>query len=107
MVNKVVMCLGTNDVRKCKNDSDQVNVLLTQAIAKVKNPFPDSLIDICGIFPRKGTDNTTNILNTTTTSVNKFIGKLCMKDPTVEYIDTISDFFNQCLIKNDDSGLES
>jgi hypothetical protein len=27
MVNKVVMCLGTNDVSKCKDDSDQVNVL--------------------------------------------------------------------------------
>ena len=87
MVNKVVMCLGTNDVSKCKDDSDQVNVLLTQA--KVKSHFPDSLIGICGIFPRKGTGNNTNILNATTTS------KLCMKDPTVEYIDTISDFFNQ------------
>jgi hypothetical protein len=62
MVNKVVMCLGTNDVSKCKDDSDQVNVLLTQAIAKVKSHFPDSLIGICGIFPRKGTGNNTNIL---------------------------------------------
>jgi hypothetical protein len=35
MVNKVVMCLGTNDVSKCKDDSDQVKVLLTQAIASV------------------------------------------------------------------------
>jgi hypothetical protein len=57
MVNKVVLCLGTNDVSKCKDDSDQVNVLLTQAIAKVKSHFPDSLIGICGIFPRKGTGN--------------------------------------------------
>ena len=111
MVNKVVMCLGTNDVSKCKDDSDQVNVLLTQAIAKVKSHFPDSLIGICGIFPRKGTGNNTNILNATTTSVNKFIRKLCMKDPTVEYIDTISDFFNQRAIvksmfdKNDHSGM--
>ena len=111
MVNKVVMCLGTNDVSKCKDDSDQVNVLLTQAIAKVKSHFPDSLIGICGIFPRKGTGNNTNILNATTTSVNNFIRKLCMKDPTVEYIDTISDFFNQRAIvksmfdKNDHSGV--
>jgi hypothetical protein len=58
----------------------------TQAIAKVKSHFPDSLIGIRGIFPRKGTGNNTNILNATTTSVNKFIRKLCMKDPTVEYI---------------------
>jgi hypothetical protein len=28
-----------------------VNVLLTQAIAKVKSHFPDSLIGIRGIFP--------------------------------------------------------
>ena len=107
-----MLCVcGTNDVSKCKDDSDQVNVLLTQAIAKVKSHFPDSLIGICGIFPRKGTGNNTNILNATTTSVNNFIRKLCMKDPTVEYIDTISDFFNQRAIvksmfyKNDHSGV--
>jgi hypothetical protein len=41
-----------------------------------------------------------------------FIRKLCMKDPTVEYIDTISDFFNQRAIvksmfdKNDHSGVK-
>ena len=89
----------------------QLNVLLTQAIAKVKSHFPDSLIGICGIFPRKGTGNNTNILNATTTSVNNFIRKLCVKDPTVEYIDTISDFFNQRAIvksmfdNNDHSGV--
>ena len=44
-------------------------------------------------------------------SVNKFIRKLCMKDPAVEYIDTIIDFFNQRAIvnsmfdKNDQSGV--
>jgi hypothetical protein len=81
------MCLGSNDVSKCKDDSDQVNVLLTQAISKVKSYFPDYLIGICGILPRKGTGNNTNILNATTTSVNNFIRKLCMKDQTVEYID--------------------
>jgi hypothetical protein len=59
-----------------------------------RTPF-DAPNGICGIFPRKGTGNNTNILNATTTSVNNFIRKLCMKDPTVEYIDTISDFFNQ------------
>ena len=43
--------------------------------------------------------------------MNNFIRKLCMKDPTVEYIDTISDFFNQRAIvksmfdKNDHSGV--
>ena len=84
-----------------------MNLLLTQAIAKVKGHFSDSFIGNCCIFPRKRNDNNTNILNATSISVNKFIRKLCMKDPTVEYIDTISDFFNQCLIKNDDSGLES
>ena len=55
--------------------------------------------------------NNTNILNATSTSVNKFIRKLCMKDPTVEYIDTLSDFFNQRALaksmfdKNDHSGV--
>ena len=94
------MCLGTNDVSKCKDDSDQVNVLLTQVIAKVKSRFPDSLIGICGIFPRKGTSNNTNILNATTTSVNNFIRKLCMKDPTQSVTSSISvRLLSQCLIK--------
>jgi hypothetical protein len=68
MVNNVAMWLGTNDVSKCKDDSDQVNVLLTHAIAKVKSHFPDDLICICGIFPRKGTGNNTNLLNATSAS---------------------------------------
>ena len=105
------MCLGTNDVTKCNDHTDQVNVLLTQAFAKVTNHFPDSLIGIYGIFPRKGTANDTNKANATTTSVNNFIRKLCMKHPTAEYSDTISDLFNQRAIvksmfeKNDYRGV--
>ena len=96
---------------KCNDHSDQVNVLLTQAFAKVIHDFPDSWIGIYGILPRKGTDNDPNIVNATTTSVNNFIRKLCMKDPTDEYSDTISDLFNQRAIvksmfeKDDHSGV--
>ena len=79
---------------KCKDDSDQANLLLPQAIAKVNGHFPDSLIGICAIFPGNGNDNNTNILIATSISVNMFIRKRCMKDPTIEYIDTISDIFN-------------
>jgi hypothetical protein len=114
MVNKVVMCLGTNDVSKCKDEmlfrvAPDIDAFIKlssiapsrtpfdapnrQAIARVKSHFPDSLMGICGIFPQKGTGNNTNILNATTTSVNNFIRKLCMKDPTVEYIDTMNVLF--------------
>ena len=77
----------------------------------VKGHFPDSLISICGIFSRKGTGNSTNILNATCTSVNKFVPKLFMKDPRVDDIDTISDVFNQRALgksmfdKHDHSGV--
>jgi hypothetical protein len=64
--------------------------------APSRTPFdaPNSILTAL-IVLGKGTGNNTNILNATTTSVNNFIRKLYMKDPTVEYIDTISDFFNQ------------
>lgn len=48
------MCLGTNDVSKCKDDSDQVNVLLTQAIAKVKVTFPTPWLVFVVYFHEKG-----------------------------------------------------
>ena len=84
----------TGYFQNANDDSDQANLLLTQDIAMVNGHFPDSLIGIYFIFPGKGNGNNTNILNATSISVNTFIRKLCMKDPTIEYIDTISDIFN-------------
>jgi hypothetical protein len=92
-LNNIDQCID-RAFSKCKDDSDQANLLLTQAIAMVNGHFPDSLIGICAIFPGKRNGNNTNILSATSFSVKTFICKLCMKDPTIEYIDTISDIFN-------------
>ena len=53
-IGKVILCLGTNDVTRNKDDSDQINITATQAISKIKQTFPKSQIAVCSILPRKG-----------------------------------------------------
>ena len=53
-VDKVVISLRTNDITKSKGDHDQVNINLTHAIHQVKSNFPNSIVGICTILPRKG-----------------------------------------------------
>ncbi|KAK3107417.1 hypothetical protein FSP39_014115 [Pinctada imbricata] len=54
-VEKVVICLGTNDVSQNKSDPEQVILNLTSAINETKKEFPVAEIGLCGIIPRKGT----------------------------------------------------
>ena len=62
-VDKVVISLGTNDITKSKGDHDQVNINLTHAIHQVKCNFPNSVVGICTILPRKGKGpNITNVM---------------------------------------------
>jgi hypothetical protein len=53
-IGKVILCLGTNDVTRNRDDSDQINITATQAISKIKQTFPKSQISVCSILPRKG-----------------------------------------------------
>ena len=52
-VDKVAICLGTNDISKHKDDSDQINLLVTKAAAQVKSAYPESLVGPCSIIPLK------------------------------------------------------
>ena len=55
-IGKVSLCLGTNDVTRNRDDSDQINITATRAIYKIKNKntFPKSQIAVCSILPGKG-----------------------------------------------------
>ncbi|CAC5407941.1 CNBP [Mytilus coruscus] len=53
-VDKVAICLGTNDISKHKDDCDQINSLVTKAVAQVKSAYPESHVGLCSIIPRKG-----------------------------------------------------
>ncbi|CAC5412182.1 unnamed protein product [Mytilus coruscus] len=53
-VDKVAICLGTNDKGKHKDDSDQINLLVTKTVAQVKSAYPESHVGLCNIIPRKG-----------------------------------------------------
>lgn len=53
-VNKVAICFGTNDINKHKDGSDQINLLVTKAVAQVKSTYPESQVGLCSIIPRKG-----------------------------------------------------
>ncbi|CAG2189852.1 unnamed protein product [Mytilus edulis] len=110
-VDKVAICLGTNDVSKHKDDSDQINLLVTKAVAQVKSAYPESHVGLCSIIPRKGNSAQINRLNQSATSVNKFIRKLCAREDNVDYVDLEKLFFKNGTIirslfdKADNSGV--
>ncbi|CAG2202816.1 unnamed protein product [Mytilus edulis] len=110
-VDKVAICLGTNDISKHKDDSDQINLLVTKAVAQVKSAYPESHVGLCSIIPRKGNSAQINRLNQSATSVNKFIRKLCACEDNVDYVDLEKLFFKNGTIirslfdKADNSGV--
>ena len=77
-IDKVVISLGTNDITKSKGDHDQVNINLKHAIHQVKCNFPNSVVVICTILPRKGKGPNIKKCNDTVLNVNIFLKKLCI-----------------------------
>ena len=65
VVKKVIVSLGTNDISKNKDDSDQVNIHAMKALSKVEQTFPSAKIGICSILPRKGHSNHITTVNET------------------------------------------
>ena len=59
-VDKAVLSLVTNDIAKSKGDHDQVNINLAHAIHQVNSYFPNSVVGICTILPRKWKDPNIN-----------------------------------------------
>ncbi|CAC5416652.1 unnamed protein product [Mytilus coruscus] len=86
-VDKVAICPGTNDISKHKDDIDQINLLVTKAVAQVKSAYPESHVGLCSIIPRKGNSAQINRLNQSATNVNKFIRKLCAREDNVDFVD--------------------
>ena len=79
-VDKVVISFGTNDITKAKGEHDQVNINLTHAIHQVKSNFPNSIVGICTIIPRKGKGPNITICNDTVLNVSIFLKKLCIRE---------------------------
>ena len=72
------MQLGTNDVTRNRDDSDQINITATQAISKINQTFPESQIAVCGILPRKGRGQHLIKMNDTSNHVNCFLKTKCV-----------------------------
>jgi lysophospholipase L1-like esterase len=94
-IGKVILCLGTNDVTRNRDDSDQINITATQAISKIKQTFPKSQISVCSILPRKGRGQHLIKMNDTSNHVNGFLKKMCIRDGTLDFIDIHKEFSKQ------------
>ena len=110
-VKRVIVSLGTNDISKNKDDSDQVNIHAMQALSKVEQTFPCAKIGVCSILPRKGHSNYIMTVNDTATKVNRFLKKFCEKNEVYEFLDTGKHFLRQGAVvksmfdKDDPSGV--
>ena len=94
-IGKVILCLGTNDVTRNRDDNDQINITATQAISKIKQTFPKSQIAVCSILPRKGRGQHLIKMNDTSNHVNGFLKKMCIRDGTLDFIDIHKEFSKQ------------
>lgn len=100
-VKNVLVCLGTNDVTKNRDDCDQVNITFSHAISAVAKTFPDSRIGVTSVLPRKGRGQHIMKLNEISDKVNRYVRKWCAGTTALKYIDTVSAFSNQgSAIKN-------
>ncbi|CAG2214473.1 CNBP [Mytilus edulis] len=110
-IEKVVICLGTNDISRNKSDSDQINLLVTSAVNRVKSSFPEAQIGLCNIIPRKGNGAQFQKINETTKNVNSFMKKLCVREQFVAFVDINDQFYKHGAVirtlfdKNDSSGV--
>lgn len=107
----VIVCLGTNDISRNKEDPDQVNANFVLATGEIKTAYPECKIGICNILPRKGKSNAVSKFNDDVNHVNKFIARVCEKDRRLDLVDIHSLFVNKdSVIKamfdpNDPSGI--
>ncbi|CAC5418334.1 CNBP [Mytilus coruscus] len=110
-IEKVVICLGTNDISRHKGDCDQINLLLTSAVSRVMSSFPEAQIGLCNIIPRKDNGARFQKINETTKNVNIFMKKLCVREQSVEFVDINDQFYKHGAViralfdKNDSSGV--
>ncbi|CAC5425313.1 unnamed protein product [Mytilus coruscus] len=70
-----------------KDDSDQINLLVTKAVFQVKSAYPESHVGLFSIIPRNGNSAQINRLNQSATNVKKFIRKLCARENNVDFVD--------------------
>ena len=77
-----------------KGDHDQVNINLTHVIHQVKCNFPNSVVGICTILPRKGKGPNITKCNDTVLNVNIFLKKLCIREQ-IECVDAYELFTKQ------------
>ena len=97
-VEKVVVCLGTNDISRNKTNPDRVNVCVTKAVELVTNAFEYAEVGICTVIPRKGSSVNTNELNAATNAVNDFIRTMCEVDEKLALIDVHAMFVKEGVI---------
>ena len=86
-VKRVVMHLGTIDVSRNKNDSNQAILEISSAVGKVRKEFPDAEIAFSSVIPRRGKSEAVNNLNTNSKTVNEFMSKMAQKEDYLFFLD--------------------
>ena len=92
---KVVIHLGTNDISRGKNKTPQIMMNCSKAINTIQNTFPDAMICLCNIPPRKGSGVEQKGVNETGKTVNTFMEAMSLQSPEdIVFIDTWSALWN-------------
>lgn len=93
-IEQVVMHLGTNDALQNKDDSDTVKLNMAECIGKVGKTFPDAILAISSIPPRKGKSQNVTRYNDQVSSVNTYLKKVADRSENLVYLDNTHVFMN-------------
>ena len=78
---KVVIHLGTNDISRDKIKTSQIMINCSKAINTTQNTFPDAMICLCSISPRKGSGVEQKRVSETAKTVNTVMKAMSLQSP--------------------------
>jgi hypothetical protein len=75
-IESAILHLGTNDMKIHKNDTEQVELNITDAVLKIRETFPNlRQIGVSSIPPKRGKGPNNEAFNQSVSQINSFLRK--------------------------------
>ena len=94
-IQHVVVHLGTNDAMQNKEDTDNVKLNMAECLSKVEDTFPEAIVTVASIPPRKGKSPAIQKYNEQVASINTYLAKLAERSLDIDFLDNTHVYMNR------------
>lgn len=98
IVYKLSIFLGINVISETKDDSEQINVLVSKSVAQVKSTYPVFHVGLVIIIPCKCKSSQIIIINQSATNINIVMRKWCAHEDKKDCVDFEKLFYRNVTI---------